>query len=143
MTQLAEKRRNLFKICNDNNKPKKTNSMNKYIAKLAFQIVSGDGKHTPQFDEQFRIFEAKSENEALAKARAKGKEEETSFLNESKENVSWKYIGVLDLIELKDMEDGAQIYSNTEEAEDATSYINIVKQKERTIETLSNFVYIF
>ena len=142
MTLLAEKRRNLFKTCNEN--PIKTNNgMNKYIAKLAFQIVSGDGKHTPQFDEQFRIFEAKNENEALTKARAKGKEEETSFLNESKENVSWKYIGVLDLIELKNMEDGAQIYSNTEEAEDATNYINIVKQKERTIETLSNFVYIF
>src|ERR1700752_5033322 len=103
MTQLAEKRRNLFKICDDNNKPTKTNPMNKYIAKLAFQIVSGDGKHTPQFDEQFRIFEAKNENEALAKARAKGKAEEISFLNESKENVSWKYIGVLELLELKDM----------------------------------------
>ncbi len=117
--------------------------MNKYIAKIAFQIVSGDGKHTPQFDEQFRIFEAKTENEALAKARAKGKAEEISFLNDSKENVSWKYIGVLELLELKDMADGAQIYSVTEEAEDATNYINLVKQKERTIETLSNFVYIF
>jgi hypothetical protein len=141
MAQLAEKRRSLFKSCD--NKPTKITGMNKYIAKLAFQIVSGDGKHTPQFDEQFRIFEAKSENEALAKARAKGKAEETSFLNENKENVSWKYIGVLELLELKDMEDGAQIYSNTEEAEDATNYINLVKQKERTIETLSNFVYIF
>jgi hypothetical protein len=142
MTQLAERRKSLFKICDD--KPiKNNNKMNKYIAKIAFQIVSGDGKHTPQFDEQFRIFEAKTENEALTKARAKGKEEEISFLNDNKENVSWKYIGVLELLELKDMEDGAQIYSVTEEAEDATNYINLVKQKERTIETLSNFVYIF
>ena len=141
MTQLAERRKNLFKICD--NKPTKTTSMNKYIAKIAFQIVSGDGKHTPQFDEQFRIFEAKTENEALTKARAKGKAEEISFLNDNKENVSWKYIGVLELLELKDMADGAQIYSVTEEAEDATNYINLVRQKERTIETLSNFVYIF
>jgi len=136
-----EKKKRMFKICDD--KPIKNNKMNKYIAKIAFQIVSGDGKHTPQFDEQFRIFEAATENEALAKARTKGKEEETSFLNDRQENVSWKYIGVLELIELKDMADGAQIYSVTEEAEDATNYINIVKQKERTIETLSNFVYIF
>ncbi len=136
-----EKKKRMFTICDD--KPVKNNSMKKYIAKIAFQIVSGDGKHTPQFDEQFRIFEAKTENEALVKARAKGKEEEMSFLNDNKENVSWKYIGVLELLELKDMADGAQIYSVTEEAEDAANYINIVKQKERTIETLSNFVYIF
>lgn len=137
----VEKKKKMFTIYDD--KPVKKNKMNKYIAKIAFQIVSGDGKHTPQFDEQFRIFEAKTENEALIKARAKGKAEEISFLNDKKENVSWKYIGVLELLELKDMADGAQIYSITEEAEDATNYINIVKQKERTIETLSNFVYIF
>ena len=117
--------------------------MSKYIAKIVFQIVSGDGKHTPQFDEQFRIFEAKTENEALLKARAKGKEEESAFLNDKHETVSWKYIGVLELLELKDLADGAQIYSCTEEAEDATNFINLVKQKERTIETLSNFAYIF
>ena len=141
MALLAEKRKNLFKACNE--KPKKINGMNKYIAKIAFQIISGDGKHTPQFDEQFRIFEAKTETEALDKARAKGKAEEISFLNDKQEKVSWKYIGVLELLELQDMADGAQIYSVTEEAEDATNYINLVKQKERTIETLSNFVYIF
>ncbi|MEO8761105.1 MAG: DUF4288 domain-containing protein [Bacteroidia bacterium] len=138
---LVKERKKVFSICND--KLVKTNNTSKYIAKIAFQIVSGDGKHTPQFDEQFRIFEAKTENEALIKARAKGKEEEVSFLNEKHENVSWKFIGVLELLELKDMADGAQIYATTEEAEDAASYINIVKQKERTIETLSNFVYIF
>ncbi len=139
---IVKERKRIFKICT--NQPiKPTSNMHKYMAKLAFQIVSGDGKHTPQFDEQFRIFEAKTENEALVKARIKGKEEETSFLNDKKENVSWKYIGVLELIELKNMEDGAQIYSNTEETEDAANYINSVKQKERTIETLSNFVYIF
>jgi hypothetical protein len=117
--------------------------MNKYIAKIVFQIVSGDGKHTPQFDEQFRLFEAKTENEALEKARAKGKEEQTSFLNEKKETVLWKYIGVTELMEIQDMEDGAQIYSCTQETEDENNYIYKVKQKERTIETLSNFAYIY
>ena len=130
-----------IRLCD--NKTIKTNIMNKYIAKIAFQIVSGDGKHTAQFDEQFRIFEAKTENEALIKARAKGKEEEVTFLNDKNETVNWKYIGVLELLELKDLADGAQIYSCTEETEDANNYINLVRQKERTIETLSNFVYIF
>lgn len=117
--------------------------MTKYIGKIVFQVITGDGKHKPQFDEQFRIFEAKTEKEALKKARAKGKEEETSFQNESNETVKWKFIGVVELLELQDMADGAQIYSCTEETEDATNYINVIKQKERTLETLSNFVYIF
>ncbi len=125
------------------NKSIKLNNMNKYIAKVVFQIVSGNGKHTPQFDEQFRLFEAKTENEALEKARAKGKEEETSFLNEKKQTVLWKYIGVTELVKIQDMEDGAQIYASTQETEDENNYIYKVKQKERTIETLSNFAYIY
>ena len=120
---------------------RKTSSQ--YLAKMAFQVISGDGKHTAQFDEQFRIFEAGHENEALEKARKKGQEETHSFLNEREEAVHWKFIGVLELIELKELGDGTQIYANTEEAEDAAQYISRVKQKERTIETLSNFVYLF
>ncbi|MBS1647294.1 MAG: DUF4288 domain-containing protein [Bacteroidetes bacterium] len=116
---------------------------NTYLAKMVFQIISGAGTHKPQFDEQFRIFEAASEAQALEKARIKGKEEELSFTNEKNELVVWNFIGILDLFELKNIKDGAQIHSCTEEPHNASEFISLVKQKERTIETLSNFAYIF
>src|SRR5690242_20485388 len=117
--------------------------MNKYIAKTVFQIVSGKGDHTPQFDEQLRIIEAKDEKEALRKAREKGRSKEDSFPNRNNETVSWKFIEVTDLLFLENMNDGAEIYSRIEETDDAAQYIYAAKQKARTIETLSNFVYIF
>lgn len=117
--------------------------MSKYIAKIVFQIISGKGEHRPQFDEQLHLIEAKDDKEALKKARVKGRGEEDSFLNEKKEAVKWQFIDVVDLLEIKDMSDGSQIYSRIEEADDASHYINIAKQKARTIETLSNLAYAF
>jgi hypothetical protein len=117
--------------------------MNKYIAKIVLQIVSGNGQHKPQFDEQLHLIEAKDEKEALKKARERGKSEEDHFPNEKNETVRWKFIDVVDLLEMGDMKGGSQIYSRIEEADDATNYINVVKQKARTIETLSNLAYVF
>ena len=117
--------------------------MNKYIAKIVLQIVSGNGQHKPQFDEQLHLIEAKDEKEALKKAREKGRSEEDHFSNEKNETVRWKFIDVVDLLEMRDMKNGSQIYSRIEEADDATNYINAAKQKARTIETLSNLAYVF
>jgi hypothetical protein len=117
--------------------------MKKYIAKIVYQIITGKGEHKPQFDEQLRLIEARDEKEALQKARARGKNEEDSFLNSQKEKVRWQFIDVADLFEMRDLRDGAQIYSRIEEADDAALYINLTRQKARKVETLSNFVYIF
>ncbi|HWY38930.1 MAG TPA: DUF4288 domain-containing protein [Bacteroidia bacterium] len=117
--------------------------MKKYIAKIVYQIVSGNGMHKPQFDEQLHLIEGRDEKEALKKARFKGRSEEESFPNDREEIVQWKFIDVVDLVEIKDMKDGSQIYSRIEETEDATNYINIARQKARTIETLSNLAYVF
>jgi hypothetical protein len=117
--------------------------MNNYIAKIVFQIVSGNGEHTPQFDEQLRLIEARTDKEALAKARETGKNEEHSFMNSKSEWVQWKFIDVTDLTLLKEMSHGTQIYSRIEETSDARQYINMTRQKARTIETLSNFEYIY
>jgi len=127
-------------FCKDSEKNKK---MNKYIAKIVFQIVSGSGEHKPQFDEQLHLLEAKDEKEALKNARAKGRAEEDSFPNEKNEIVKWKFIDVVDLLEIRDIKEGSQIYSRIEEAEDAGNYISVAKQKARTVETLSNLAYIF
>jgi len=123
--------------------PTSTEKMNKYIAKIVFQIVSGKGDHRAQFDEQLHLIESTDEKEALRKAREKGRSEEDSFPNEKNELVKWKFIDVVDLLEIRDMKDGAQIYSRIEESDDAGNYIKVAKQKARTIETLSNLAYAF
>jgi len=41
--------------------------MNWYVAKLVFRVISGDGHHHAQFDEQLRLINADTELMALKK----------------------------------------------------------------------------
>ena len=50
--------------------------MNWYMAKIVYQIICGEGNHKPQFDEQLRLIEAPTENEALRKAQEIGQREQ-------------------------------------------------------------------
>jgi hypothetical protein len=109
--------------------------MNRYIAKLIFNINIDNGKNISQFDEQTRVIEAQSLEDAFSKARLKGKEEETHFLNQKNKQVTWEFIGVTELYSLDKAKDGEQLYSNTYESEDPHSYINSAKQRAMVIQT--------
>lgn len=41
---------------------------NWFVAKLVYQIVYGDGKHRPQFEEQWRLVTANDSADAISKA---------------------------------------------------------------------------
>lgn len=103
--------------------------MNWYLAKLVFSISATDSDHKPQFDEQLRLIEADSTEKALLKARAIGIGEEDSFFNDKMKTVRWEFINVADLLPLKKIEDGMELYSRIHEADEAKPYINYVHQK--------------
>ena len=100
-----------------------------YLVKLVYQVVSGDGAHTPQFDEQLRLIRAEELDWARAKAKVLGQIGAFSFLSNRKEEVNWRFIDVVDICEIGEIEDGAQLYSTTEEPQDVPSYLNIIKAK--------------
>jgi hypothetical protein len=103
--------------------------MNWYITKLVFNISAENTQHTPQFDEQLRLIAADSLEEAFLKARTLGISEEDSFLNDQKNKVKWEFINVAEIIPLKKLEDGMELYSQIHETEEAKSYIHCVHQK--------------
>ncbi len=103
--------------------------MNWYIAKIVYQIVSGDGKHKPQFDEQFGLIKADELDWAWEKAQVIGRMEENAFLNSSREYVEWKYIAVEDVTQVYALEDGAQLYARTEEPENMEEYVRLTKAR--------------
>jgi len=47
--------------------------MNWYLAKLIFHVMSGEGTHTPQFDEQWRLIRADEVSWAYEKATVLGR----------------------------------------------------------------------
>ena len=110
-----------------------TTQMKWYLVKLVYQVVSGDGAHTPQFDEQLRLIRADELDWAREKAKVLGQIGAFTFLNKRKEEVRWKFIDVVDVCEIGEIEDGAQFYSSTEEPKDVNSYLNLITAKAKRI----------
>lgn len=100
-----------------------------YLAKMVFRIISGDGRHTPQFDEQLRLISAGSMEEAFHKAHVLGGKEEEMFFNNHQELVQWQFISVSELYLLDTLADGAELYSRIEERDNAEGYIHTVYKK--------------
>ena len=103
--------------------------MNWYLTKIVYQIICGEGNHTPQFDEQLRLVAANDEQQAFHKAQRIGLMEEESFLNQKKHLVRWKFIDVCELYKLSELIDGAEIYSRIQETDNADRFINMVRSK--------------
>jgi hypothetical protein len=107
--------------------------MNWYLAKIVYRIVCGAGEHTPQFDEQLRLVEAASLEDAFAKAATIGVDEEDTFCNQKQQLVQWRFVDVAELYHLSGLVDGAEVCSQIREVEDATAYTTFVHQKARNI----------
>ena len=81
--------------------------MSWYLTKIVYRIICGQGNHTAQFDEQLRLIEADSSQEAFEKATTLGQKEEDKFFNEEQKLVQWKFINVAELYKLSGLLDGA------------------------------------
>lgn len=108
--------------------------MSTYLVKLMFNINIDNDSNNSQFDEQTRVVEALSEEEAFQKARAIGRKEEETFLNSENKLVLWKFIDVMELYSISAAKDGEQIYSSTHKKTDTNSFINYIRQKAMVIQ---------
>jgi hypothetical protein len=97
--------------------------MNWYVAKLVFRVISGEGDHIAQFDEQLRLVSAGDEQDAFKKAMLMGISNQDSFLNNKKQPVQWQFIDVAEINQINDLADGTELYYNIQEPADADLYI--------------------
>lgn len=108
--------------------------MQRYLAKLLFNINIDNGSDASQFDEQIRIIESGSLEGAFYKARIIGKKEEETFLNAQNKPISWQFIDVAEVYPLENIKDGDQVYSMTHKITDRQSYIRYIRQKSMEIQ---------
>src|SRR5689334_21173617 len=94
-----------------------------YLAKIIYRIICGEGDHTAQFDEQLRMIQAETGNQAIEKAIELGEREQETFYNNNQQLVQWKFINVSEIYEVSELIDGAEIYSRIHETDDAFSYL--------------------
>jgi len=97
--------------------------MNWYVAKIVFRIISGDGSHHAQFDEQLRLINANDEHQAFEKATEIGINNQESFLNNQSQPVQWQFIDVAEINQLNDLTDGTELYYQIHEAPDPDLYM--------------------
>jgi hypothetical protein len=115
--------------------------MNWYITKIVFAITREGSQSKKQFDEQLRLIAAQDQEEAFLKARAIGMEEEDCFYNVNQKQVKWEFINVSEVIPLKGLEDGAEIYSRIHETEEGSTYIHFIHQKAIDIRLATTLSY--
>lgn len=109
--------------------------MNWYIAKVVFNIISGQGDHKPQFDEQYRLVRAETLSEAFQKAKQIGVNEEELLWNDKKELVRWDFVGISELYPVNELRDGMELFSCIHEEADGQSYLEIVKLKSAYVQS--------
>jgi hypothetical protein len=100
-----------------------------FIAKIVFNIVTGTNKTKSQFEEQLRLVEAESREEAFLKARAIGIGEEEVFLNEEGRLIKWEFVDIADLLPVESLNSGVEIYSQIHETEESEQYIHSIHQR--------------
>jgi hypothetical protein len=103
--------------------------MNWYITKIVFNISAENNTAKNQFDEQLRLITAESKEEAFLKARTIGLSEEDTFYNDKLKQVKWEFVNVSEVLPLKNLEDGIELYSRIHETEEGSSYIHFIHQK--------------
>lgn len=116
--------------------------MNWYLTKIVFQIVCGEGKHQPQFDEQLRLIAAEAEEEAYGKACKLGKYEEDAFVNKKNQVVQWIFINVSEVHRISELSDGVELYSRIEEKDNAGAFIHTVNRKAEKYQGQQDLAYI-
>src|SRR5688572_13518311 len=106
--------------------------MNRFLIKMNFQIRIAE--ENSRFDEQLRVMDALNEEEALFKGIALGKGEETLYLNSEAEEVSWKFLGISDVINLTAMKPGDLVTERLCRKTDHESYKAYLKKKSLEIQ---------
>lgn len=104
-----------------------------FLSKIVYQIICGEGDHTPQFDEQLRLVMAMDIEDAVEKSETIGRQEEERFYNHKEQLVQWKYIGVAELTMIDEFVHGAEVHSQIKEVEDAEAYRSFVLHKSNTL----------
>jgi hypothetical protein len=110
--------------------------MESFLAKIIYQVICGEGNHTPQFDEQLRLIIAPDFENAVLKANEIGIQEQQDFYNQKGKLVKWKFIAVCEMYSISNYNDGMEILSTIKERRDEVFYINEVLQKSMKIQPL-------
>jgi len=89
--------------------------MQSYTAQIIYRIEC-EGLPTDQYEEQWRLVYADTEELALSEAREAGKNEEATFIDRHGRTMCWRMLAIKDLQPV-DLINGGLLFSMVREAE--------------------------
>lgn len=89
--------------------------MRAFTAQLVYRIEC-DGLFTDQYEEQWRLVFAETEQEAVQQARNTGYNEETTFVDRHGRTIFWRMLAVKD-VQPVELVNGSLLFSTVREAE--------------------------
>jgi len=104
-----------------------------FAVNCIYQIVCGEGKHSPQFNEQTRLIHAANLVHALEKVKTQAGEYNTSFKNCEGERVIWKFIGIGSISEIDKPGDGTEVASKILEPKSVEMYLEELKHRNKLL----------
>lgn len=111
-----------------------------YVAKIVYQVVNSNKSHTPQIDEQYKLIQSDDRSWAWEKANILGKLGECRLEGIKEASVQWKFINVVDLIEIGELKDGVELFSGTDEPENIEEYMAVSELRaKRIMEAFHNY----
>jgi hypothetical protein len=104
-----------------------------FAVNCIFQIISGDGAHSPQFNEQTRLVLAADFSKALDKAKSRSGDYNKSFKNFDGQQVRWEFIGFGSIIEIDEPADGVEVSSQILEPHSAAFYLERIAHRNKML----------
>ncbi len=103
-----------------------------WLVKLVYRFVYGNGQHIAQFNQQLRMITAEDALHAFQKARLIG-EREATIIKYNDIQLSWKFIDVVEICAVSNINDGEEIWSVINEETDADMYIRTTQQQSKVL----------
>lgn len=97
-----------------------------FLVKLVFKIEQDANLPGAEFDEQYRLIEARNEEEAFVKSKIIGVKNEQTFENADGKVIHWQFIDTAFIRKIEPFTDGIELFSTTHSAEHARQYENFI-----------------
>ncbi|ARS40148.1 hypothetical protein CA265_10990 [Sphingobacteriaceae bacterium GW460-11-11-14-LB5] len=110
-----------------------------FAVNCIYQVICGEGKHTPQFNEQTRLIQADGIAQALDKAKLNAVHFNPPFNNCNGDKVVWKFIGIGGISAVEELADGVEVSSRIVEPKSVTQYLEKLEHRNKSLTNQNHF----
>ncbi|MEH3114146.1 DUF4288 domain-containing protein [Pedobacter terrae] len=110
-----------------------------FAVNCIYQVICGDGKHSPQFNEQIRLIQAECIGKVLSKANLNAVHFNPSLNDCRGDKIVWKFLGVGGIAEVAELKDGVEVSSRIVEPRSVKLYLEKLAHRNKSLTNQTHF----